>query len=309
MGTNVWMWVGFNLFVVLMLALDLGVFHRKQHEVKVKEALTWSAIWILLALIFAGGIYYWMGTQKSLEFLTGYIVEKALSIDNLFVFIMLFTFFNVAPKLQHRVLFWGVFGAIVLRAIFIFSGVALINQFHWIIYVFGAFLVYTGIKMIFDESEKEIHPDKNPLVKGIKRFLPVTSDDEHGSFFRQLNSKLYITPLFIVLVLIEFSDLIFAVDSIPAILSISQDTFIVYTSNIFAILGLRSLYFAVSEVMGLFRFLKYALAGILAFVGIKMLISDLFHIPIGISLAVIVVSVVVAILLSKYIPEEKKETL
>ena len=309
MGTNVWMWVGFNLFVVLMLALDLGVFHRKQHEVKVKEALTWSAIWILLALIFAGGIYYWMGTQKSLEFLTGYIVEKALSIDNLFVFIMLFTFFNVAPKLQHRVLFWGVFGAIVLRAIFIFSGVALINQFHWIIYVFGAFLVYTGIKMIFDESEKEIHPDKNPLVKGIKRFLPVTSDDEHGSFFRQLNSKLYITPLFILLVLIEFSDLIFAVDSIPAILSISQDTFIVYTSNIFAILGLRSLYFAVSEVMGLFRFLKYALAGILAFVGIKMLISDLFHIPIGISLAVIVVSVVVAILLSKYIPEEKKETL
>lgn len=308
MGSNALLWIGFNLFVVLMLALDLGVFHKKNHEVKVKEALTWSAVWIALALLFAGGIYYTMGTQKSLEFLTGYVVEKALSIDNLFVFIMLFGFFKVEQKYQHKVLFWGVFGAIILRALFIFSGVALINKFHWIIYIFGAFLVYSGIKLIFEEEEKEIHPDKNPLVKWIKKIYPVAANDEKGSFFRRIDKTLYITPLFIVLVLIEFSDLIFAVDSIPAILSISNDTFIVYTSNIFAILGLRSLYFAVSEVMGLFRFLKFALAGILAFVGVKMCVSGFFHIPIGLSLLFILGSVVVAILLSKLFPEKIEES-
>lgn len=306
MGTNAFMWVGFNLFVVLMLALDLGVFHKKQHVVKVKEALIWSGIWIGLALLFNVGIYYSLGQQKALEFLTGYVVEKSLSIDNLFVFILLFGYFKVEPKLQHRVLFWGVLGAIVLRAIFIFAGVALINQFHWIIYIFGAFLVYSGIKMLFEKEDEEVHPDRNPVVKWIKRIYPVTSNDEKGSFFRRINHKLHITPLFIVLILIELSDLIFAVDSIPAILSISNDTYIVFTSNIFAIMGLRSLYFAVSEVMGLFRYLKYGLSAILAFVGIKMCISSIYEIPIGVSLLFILGTIVISILLSKLLPAEEK---
>lgn len=306
MGTNAFMWVGFNLFVVLMLALDLGVFHKKQHVVKVKEALIWSGIWIGLALLFNVGIYYTLGQQKALEFLTGYVVEKSLSIDNLFVFILLFGYFKVEPKLQHRVLFWGVLGAIVLRAIFIFAGVALINQFHWIIYIFGAFLVYSGIKMLFEKEDEEVHPDRNPVVKWIKRIYPVTSNDEKGSFFRRINHKLHITPLFIVLILIELSDLIFAVDSIPAILSISNDTYIVFTSNIFAIMGLRSLYFAVSEVMGLFRYLKYGLSAILAFVGIKMCISSIYEIPIGVSLLFILGTIVISILLSKLLPAEEK---
>ena len=306
MSTNALMWIGFNLFVVVMLALDLGVFHRKQHTVKVKEALIWSAIWITLALVFNVGIYYTLGQQKALEFLTGYVVEKSLSIDNLFVFILLFGFFKVESKLQHRVLFWGVLGAIVLRAIFIFAGVALINQFHWIIYIFGAFLVYTGIKMLFEDDDKEVHPDKNPVVKWVKRIYPVASNDEKGSFFRRIDKKLHITPLFIVLLLIEVSDLIFAVDSIPAILSISNDTYIVFTSNIFAIMGLRSLYFAVSEVMGLFRYLKFGLAAILAFVGIKMCISSIYEIPISVSLLFILGTVTISILLSKLIPAEEK---
>ena len=306
MSTNALMWIGFNLFVVVMLALDLGVFHRKQHTVKVKEALIWSAIWITLALVFNVGIYYTLGQQKALEFLTGYVVEKSLSIDNLFVFILLFGFFKVESKLQHRVLFWGVLGAIVLRAIFIFAGVALINQFHWIIYIFGAFLVYTGIKMLFEDDDKEVHPDRNPVVKWIKRIYPVASNDEKGSFFRRIDKKLHITPLFIVLLLIEVSDLIFAVDSIPAILSISNDTYIVFTSNIFAIMGLRSLYFAVSEVMGLFRYLKFGLAAILAFVGIKMCISSIYEIPISVSLLFILGTVTISILLSKLIPAEEK---
>lgn len=306
MSTNALMWIGFNLFVVVMLALDLGVFHRKQHTVKVKEALIWSAIWITLALVFNVGIYYTLGQQKALEFLTGYVVEKSLSIDNLFVFILLFGFFKVESKLQHRVLFWGVLGAIVLRAIFIFAGVALINQFHWIIYIFGAFLVYTGIKMLFENDDNEVHPDRNPVVKWIKRIYPVASNDEKGSFFRRIDKKLHITPLFIVLLLIEVSDLIFAVDSIPAILSISNDTYIVFTSNIFAIMGLRSLYFAVSEVMGLFRYLKFGLAAILAFVGIKMCISSIYEIPISVSLLFILGTVTISILLSKLIPAEEK---
>ncbi|TCN68930.1 TerC family protein [Acetobacteroides hydrogenigenes] len=306
MSTNALMWIGFNLFVVVMLALDLGVFHRKQHTVKVKEALIWSAIWITLALVFNVGIYYTLGQQKALEFLTGYVVEKSLSIDNLFVFILLFGFFKVESKLQHRVLFWGVLGAIVLRAIFIFAGVALINQFHWIIYIFGAFLIYTGIKMLFEDDDKEVHPDKNPVVKWVKRIYPVASNDEKGSFFRRIDKKLHITPLFIVLLLIEISDLIFAVDSIPAILSISNDTYIVFTSNIFAIMGLRSLYFAVSEVMGLFRYLKFGLAAILAFVGIKMCISSIYEIPISVSLLFILGTVTISVLLSKLIPAEEK---
>lgn len=306
MEKEVLMWGGFLLFVIFMLALDLGVFHRKQHTVKVKEALIWSGVWISLALIFNVGIYYTLGQQKALEFLTGYVVEKSLSIDNLFVFILLFGFFKVESKMQHRVLFWGVLGAIVLRAIFIFAGVALINQFHWIIYIFGAFLVYTGIKMLFEDDDNEVHPEKNPIVKWIKRIYPVASDDEKGSFFRRIDRKLHITPLFIVLLLIEISDLIFAVDSIPAILSISHDTYIVFTSNIFAIMGLRSLYFAVSEVMGLFRYLKYGLAAILSFVGVKMCISSIYEIPISVSLLFILGTIIISILLSKLIPAKEE---
>lgn len=306
MGTTALMWIGFCLFVALMLALDLGVFHRKQHEVKVKEALIWSGVWIALALVFAVGIQFVMGHQKALEFLTGYVVEKSLSIDNLFVFILLFNYFKVSSHKQHRVLFWGVLGAIVLRAIFIFAGVALISKFHWIIYIFGAFLIYTGIKMLFEDDEKEVHPENNAIVKWIKRIYPVTTDDAKGSFFKRIDRKLHITPLFIVLVLIEVSDLIFAVDSIPAILSISNDTFIVFTSNIFAIMGLRSLYFAVSEVMNLFRYLKYALAAILAFVGIKMCISSIYEIPISLSLLFILSTVVIAVVLSKLVPAKEE---
>ncbi|WP_320054339.1 TerC family protein [uncultured Acetobacteroides sp.] len=306
MEKEVLMWGGFLLFVIFMLALDLGVFHRKQHTVKVREALIWSGVWISLALIFNVGIYYTLGPQKALEFLTGYVVEKSLSIDNLFVFILLFGFFKVESKMQHRVLFWGVLGAIGLRAIFIFAGVALINQFHWIIYIFGAFLVYTGIKMLFEDDDNEVHPEKNPIVKWVKRIYPVASNDEKGSFFRRIDRKLHITPLFIVLLLIEVSDLIFAVDSIPAILSISHDTYIVFTSNIFAIMGLRSLYFAVSEVMGLFRYLKYGLAAILSFVGVKMCISSIYEIPISVSLLFILATIIISILLSKLIPAKEE---
>jgi len=230
-------WIGFIVFVILLLALDLGVFHRKSHEVKIKEALTWSVVWISLALIFNYGIYIYLGKEKALEFLTGYLIEKSLSVDNLFVFIMLFSFFNVEPKYQHKVLFWGIIGALIMRAIFIFAGVALINQFHWIIYIFGAFLIFTGIKMLF-HKEEEVAPDKNPLVRLFKKFFPVTDQMHGGKLFVRVNAKMVATPLFIVLLVVEFTDLIFAVDSIPAILAISKDSFIIFTSNVFAILGL-----------------------------------------------------------------------
>ena len=224
-------WTCFIGFVLVMLALDLGVFHRKSHEIKIKEALIWSAVWISLALAFNYGIYVFMGKEKAIEFLTGYVIEKSLSIDNLFVFIMLFTYFNVNTKYQHKVLFWGILGALVMRAIFIFAGVALINKFHWIIYVFGVLLVFTGIKMLFHKDEK-IDPDKNPLVRLFKKFFPVT-DQEHGDkFFVKMKGRTFATPLFIVLLIVEFTDLIFAVDSIPAILAITNDTFIIFTSKL-----------------------------------------------------------------------------
>ncbi|WP_303922457.1 TerC family protein [Draconibacterium sediminis] len=293
-------WAGFLIFVVLMLALDLGVLNRKSHEIKLKEALLWSALWISLALIFNYGIYLYMGKAKAIEFLTGYLIEKSLSMDNLFVFIMVFSYFNIPPKYQHKVLFWGILGALILRAIFIFSGVALINRFHWIIYIFGAFLVFTGLKMAVKQDES-IEPDKNPIVRLFKRFFPVTDKMYDGKFFVKLNNaKLVATPLFIVLLVIEFTDLIFAVDSIPAILAISTDTFIVFTSNVFAILGLRALYFALAGMSRMFYFLKYGLAVILVFVGVKMLIADLYKIPISYSLitiaAILFLSVIISVL-------------
>ena len=300
---DAYVWVGFLAFVVFLLAIDLGVFHRKSHEVKIKEALIWSAIWISLAFIFNYGVYIFMGKEKALEFLTGYLIEKSLSVDNLFVFIMLFTFFNVSPKYQHKVLFWGILGALIMRAIFIFAGVALISKFHWIIYIFGAFLVFTGIKMLFHKDEK-IEPDKNPLVRLFKRFFPVSENMHGGKFFVKINAKTFATPLFVVLLVVEFTDLIFAVDSIPAILAISSDTFIIFTSNVFAILGLRALYFALAGVTKYFYYLKYGLSAILVFVGAKMVIVGFYKIPIVYSLLTIIGILIISVLLSILFPRK-----
>ncbi len=288
-----------------MLALDLGVFHKKTHKVPVKEALIWSAVWISLALIFNLFVLFEFGKTKALEFLTGYVIEYSLSVDNIFVFILIFSYFAVKSEYQHKILFWGILGALVMRGIFIFAGVALINRFHWIVIIFGGFLVYSGIAMLF-QKDTAVDPEKNPIVKFFRKFLPVTDTIHGNKLFVRQNNKLYATPLFLVLLVIESSDLIFAVDSIPAILAISQDSFIVYTSNIFAIMGLRSLYFAVSGIMGLFRYLKVGLAFVLSFVGLKMLAAYFeFEIPILISLAVIIGILTISILTSVIIRAKK----
>ena len=286
MENTILLWAGFNVFVLLMLALDLGVFHRKAHEVKFREAITWSAVWIMLALIFNAGLWYYFGEVKAIEFLTGYIVEKSLSVDNIFVFVLIFTSFQVPSIYQHKVLFWGVLGALVMRVIFIFAGVSLITNFHWIIYVFGIFLIFTGIKIARDKGTK-INIERNPLVKYVRKFIPVTTDYFNSHFLVKLNNKWHATPLLLVLILIEATDLIFAVDSIPAILAITKDPFIVYTSNVFAILGLRSLYFALAGSLKYFTYLHYGLALILVFVGIKMLISDFYKLNPFLSLGII----------------------
>ena len=307
MGISIYFWIGFHVFIFIMLALDLGVFHKKAHKIPVKEAVIWTFVWISLALIFNVFVLYEFGKIKALEFLTGYVIEYSLSVDNIFVFIMIFTYFGVKDKYQHEVLFWGIIGALVMRAIFIFAGVALINKFHWIVVIFGGFLVFTGIRMLF-HKEAEVDPDKNVIVKFFRKFIPVSKTAQDGRFFVRENNKLYATPLFIVLLVIESSDLIFAVDSIPAILAISQDTFIVYTSNIFAILGLRSLYFAIAGVMGYFRFLKIGLALVLTFVGIKMLAAFFhFEIPILYSLAIIISLLLISILASVFIKKRPEQ--
>jgi len=287
MENNSLLWIGFNVFVLLMLALDLGVFHRKAHEVKFKEALVWSLVWIVLALVFNAGIWYYFGEIKAVQFLTGYIIEKSLSVDNIFVFILIFSSFAVPAKYQHKVLFWGILGALVMRAIFIFAGVALISKFHWIIYVFGFFLVYTGYKIAKEKGTK-VNIDNNPLLAFVRRIIPFTNDYRDDKFFVKEAGKKMATPLFLVLVLIEFTDLIFAVDSIPAILAITTDPFIVYTSNVFAIMGLRSLYFALAGSLKYFTYLHYGLAIILIFVGIKMIISDFYKFDPFVSLGIIV---------------------
>lgn len=280
------LWGSFSLFVLGMLALDLGVFHRKSHAISVKEALTWTAVWIVLAMLFNLFVYYYFDKEKALEFFTAYVVEKSLSIDNIFVIIMIFSYFSVPASYQHKVLFWGILGALVMRVIFIFAGIELIHTFHWLIYLFGGFLVVTGIRMVYSDA-KPMNPEKNPLVKFVRRIFPVTESFEGDNFFVTRDRKTWATPLFIVVVLIEGTDLIFAVDSIPAIISISDDTFIVYTSNVFAILGLRSLYFALAGIEKYFTYLKYGLATILVFVGVKMCIADFYKIPIEISLIII----------------------
>ena len=297
MDTPILFWILFNAFVLLMLALDLGVFNRKAHEISLKEALTWTFVWIFLAMVFNTIIFYWRGQQQALEFFTGYLVEKALSIDNIFVFIMIFTYFQIPSKYQHKVLFWGILGALIMRVIFIFAGVALIEKFHFTIYIFGALLIYTGYKMFYHNNTK-IEPDKNPVIRFFKKIMPVTPDLHEDNFFVKLNGKQFATPLFLVLILIETTDLIFAVDSIPAILAITQDQFIVYTSNVFAILGLRSLYFALAGVVHRFWLLSYGLAVVLVFVGIKMLLIDVYKITIEWSLVFIAITITGSILLS-----------
>lgn len=297
MSDQIWYWILFNVFVLIMLALDLGVFHRHAHEVKMKEALTTSAVWIALALLFNVGIYFWMGEKKALEFLTGYIIEKSLSVDNIFVFIMVFSYFNVPSLHQHKILFWGIIGALIMRAIFIFAGVALITKFHWMIYVFGLFLIVTGIKMAF-QKDKKIEPEKNPVIRLFRKLFPVTDSYDGSKFLTKINGKNFATPMMIVLIVIETTDLIFAVDSIPAILAITDDPFIVYTSNVFAILGLRALYFALAGIMQLFHYLAYGLSAVLVFVGAKMMLVDVYKIPIQISLLVIVLILTIAVVAS-----------
>ncbi len=303
MGTSIYFWIGFHLFVFIMLALDLGVFHKHTHKVPVKEAIIWSCIWITLALLFCLFIYVDkdFGPVKALEFLTGYVIEYSLSVDNIFVFILIFTYFGVNSQYQHKILFWGILGALIMRGIFIFAGVALINRFDWIVIIFGGFLVFTGIRMLI-QKEADIDPEKNIIIKFFRRFLPVSKSLHGDKLFITENRKLYATPLFLVLLIIESSDLIFAVDSIPAILAISKDTFIVYTSNIFAILGLRSLYFAIAGIMGLFHYLKIGLAFVLTFVGSKMLLAYFhFEIPILTSLGIIISILLISILASVFI--------
>ncbi|MGD0582798.1 MAG: TerC family protein [Bacteroidales bacterium] len=304
MGGHWLFWAGFNVFVLIMLALDLGVFHKTIHKVPVREAVIWTIIWITLAMGFMGIIYFDMGKTKALEFLTGYVIEYSLSVDNIFVFILIFTFFQVNEKYQHKVLFWGIIGALIMRGLFIFTGVALITRFHWIMYIFGGFLIITGIRMLF-RGEGKVEPEKNPVVRFFTKFLPVSHETHEDRFFVRDNKKILATPLFLVLLIIESSDLIFAVDSIPAILAITTDSFIVYTSNIFAILGLRSLYFAISGIMEYFRFLKVGLAFILSFVGIKMCISGYFVIPIVLSLLIILFILIISIIASVVIKKSE----
>jgi tellurite resistance protein TerC len=293
------LWIAFNVFVLGMLALDLGIFHRKAHAVSIKEASIWSAVWILLALVFNLGIYFIWGQEKALEFLTGYVIEKSLSVDNLFVFLMIFQYFATPATYQHRVLFWGIVGALIMRAIFIATGAALLENFHWMIYVFGGFLVVTGIKMLL-QGDAKLEPDKNPVVRLFQRWVPITNEYHGQQFFVRKEGKIYATLLMLVLVVVETTDVIFAVDSIPAIFAITTDPFIVYTSNVFAILGLRALYFMLAGVMQMFVYLKVGLSFVLCFVGAKMLVVDFYKIPIGVSLGVVggilILSIVVSLL-------------
>jgi tellurite resistance protein TerC len=298
------LWIAFNVFVLGMLALDLGVFHRKAHAVSIKEATMWSCVWVALAMIFNLGMYFAWGPEKALEFLTGYVIEKSLSVDNLFVFLMIFQYFNTPAQYQHRVLFWGILGALILRAIFIVTGAALLNNFHWMIYVFGGFLVVTGIKMYLQGDEK-IEPEKNPVVRLFERCVPIIKQYDGQKFFVKKDGKTYATLLMLVLVVVETTDVIFAVDSIPAIFAITKDPFIVYTSNVFAILGLRALYFMLAGVMEMFVYLKVGLSFVLCFVGIKMLLVDIYKIPIGISLAVIGGVLLISILASWFVKRKE----
>jgi TerC family integral membrane protein len=302
-----WLWAGFNLFILALLALDLGVFHRKAHAVSLREATLWSAVWITLALLFNAGIWMFRGPEAGVQFLTGYLIEKSLSVDNIFVIALLFGYFAVPAIHQHRVLFWGILGALVMRAAFILAGAALLEAFHWIIYAFGAFLILTGLRMAL-VRDTEIHPERNPVLHLVRRLIPVTSDYRGGRFFVRENGRRWATPLFLVLVLVESTDVVFAVDSIPAIFAVTADPFLVYTSNIFAILGLRSLYFLLAGVMQKFVYLKLGLSAILVFVGTKMTITDLYKIPSLVSLLVVAALLGVAIAASFWKARKQERT-
>ncbi len=304
MEINIFHWIGFIGIILILLFIDLGVFNRKSHIISYKEALTWTAVWIILALIFNLFIYFFYGKEKAIEYFTGYLIEKSLSVDNIFVFVLLFSYFNVQKKNHHRVLFWGIIGAIIFRGLLIVIGTTLIYKFHWIIFIFGGFLVISGIKMGF-QKDNRIEPDKNPFVKLLRKFLPITPRYIQGAFFVKSKGKLYATPLLIVLVVIETTDIVFAFDSIPAILAITHDPFIVFTSNIFAILGLRALYFAVDKFIDKFRYLKYGLSIILVYIGIKMLISEFFKIPTLVSLGVLVFILTISVLASVFIKKNE----
>lgn len=297
-------WVLFNLFVLVMLVLDLGIFHRRAHSVKFREALGWSIMWMALAGAFAVLVYFWHGRGATLEFVTGYVIELSLSVDNLFVFLLIFRYFHVPPVHQHKVLFWGILGALVMRGVFILLGVGLIRRFEWIVYGFGALLVYSGIKL-FRQEEMEIHPEKNPVLRVFRRWMPVTEDYEGGKFFVR-RPGLYATPLLIVLLVVETTDLLFAVDSIPAILAITLNAFIVYTSNVFAILGLRSMYFALAGMMEVFHYLHYGLSIVLIFVGAKMLVSHYYHMPTELALGVVAGVLLISVLASVVHPKKSK---
>lgn len=306
---STWLWVGFSIFIVTMLSLDLGLFNRKAHTIKYREAWIWSSVWVTLALIFAGLVFRYQGSQRGLEFLTGYLIELSLSVDNLFVFLLIFSYFKVPARFQHRVLFWGVMGALVMRLTMIFVGAALINRFHWIIYIFGGFLVYTGIKM-FRHEDTDMQPDQNVVVRAITRFLPISRHYDEQKFFTKVNGRRTGTLLFLVLIVVEVTDLVFAVDSIPAIFAITTNTFIVYTSNVFAILGLRSMYFLLAGVVEKFRYLRTGLAIVLTFIGIKMLVTALgLHIPIWFSLIFVAVVLAGSVVASLLITPESDTTI
>ena len=294
---SLWAWVGFTFFVLGMLVLDLGVFNRKTHTVSIKEALIWSLVWITLALVFNVGLFFFVGSEAALQFFTGYLIEKSLSVDNIFIFVLIFSYFSVPARYQHRVLFWGVLSALILRGMMIGLGSVLIEEFHWILYIFGAFLIFTGIRMGVQQNER-VEPNNNPVVKLVRRMMPVTEQYEGGKFVVRRDGRSILTPLMLVLIVIETMDIVFAVDSIPAIFAVTTDPFIVFTSNVFAILGLRSLYFVFANMIDKFYYLKIALAVILTFIGMKMLLTDLFHIPTWSSLLVIAVILTIAIVAS-----------
>ncbi len=302
--SSFWLWTLFNLFVVFLLYLDLAVFHKKDHEIPIKEALLWSVIWIVVAFIFNAGVFVVAGADKGLQFFTGYLLERSLSVDNLFVFLLIFTYFQVPAKYHHKILFWGILGAVLTRAAFILMGVALIERFHWVLYIMGGILIWSGFKFLVGKDEK-MDLEKNPVLKMARKVIPVISEYDSGKFFLKRNGKLFATSLFIVLVVIESTDVVFAVDSIPAILSITRDSFIVYSSNIFAILGLRALYFALAGLMKAFVYLNYGLGVILIFVGVKMLIESWIHIPTGVALGFLVVVMALSMIASVLFPKKE----
>ena len=297
------LWTVFGALVAVMMALDLGVFHRRKHEIGFKEAAAWSAVWIGLALGFAGLVWHVRGGHSALEFLTGYVIEESLSVDNLFVFLVIFRYFKVPDQYQHKVLFWGILGALLMRGVFIVVGVGLIHRFSWITYVFGALLVYSGLKLL-RQGETEIHPEKNPVLRLFRRAFPVTKEYVGGQFFTRRNG-LYATPLFVVLLVVETSDVLFAVDSIPAVLAITLNAFIVYTSNVFAILGLRSMFFALAGIMDLFHYLHYGLSVVLIFIGLKMVVSHYVNIPTGWALTIVLFVLGASVLASLLNPQKK----